>query len=609
MFGSFAKGETGPTIPVLEQETAYSIWLSLGILAKCPPDRFANEELLLVGSAQTVVEQSSVVGGRFVLQRRDQGCASQPHELIVDPRLDDGCHHRTLFQMNQADAMRRYIVDEVPPRPFDNELAIEIEILASDEPAVGLCYGYGEVLLLTMRLLPQSGDDCPVSCIVRDRESLLHSTEHLGSAILLDTVERHVGLHICSHADCLFRIGEFGEFCSDKRDNVVHVGTVPGAAISLVPRQGIHSSSVTTLRTLVLMIVLAVVAASCGGDDAATTTSELTTLAPVETTAATTTASSPSTTEATTTTAEGLTPSPLNGMGVEDPELLNRRVIAIKIDNHWDARPQSGIEQADAVYELLVEGGLTRFIALFHHSDTEYLGPVRSGRPTDPTLVKFLGAPLQISGAQPWVVSIILGDGVNLLGDTGATTFRIHTRSAPHNLYGSTILMREEADRRGYPDDPPAEPIFDFGDPTPGDPGAERINLDWSDNPIVHWEWTGTEYIRFNGDTPHTWRSAPVEGEEVVDTQIAMDTLVVLEAPKYWASSSNGAGSAVPALDTVGTGKAYVFYDGLVVEGQWQRDTIDERFELSLDDGTPIVVPAGRLWISVFPDNRPITWE
>lgn len=363
------------------------------------------------------------------------------------------------------------------------------------------------------------------------------------------------------------------------------------------------------LRTLVLVIAFAVVAAACGGDDAnTTTTAEITTLAPVTTTAGTSSTSS-STSEATTTTAEPLTPSPLNGMGVEDPSLLDRRVIAVKIDNHWDARPQSGIEQADAIYELLVEGGLTRFIALFHNSDTEYLGPVRSGRPTDPTLIKFLGAPLQISGAQPWVSSLIAGYGVNLLGDTGATTFRIHTRSAPHNLYGSTLLMREEADRRGYPDDPPAQPMFNFGDPTPGTPGADRINLDWSDNPIVHWVWTGTEYIRFNGDTPHNWLSAPVEGEDQVETQISMDTLVVLEATKYWASSKSGAGSAVPALHTVGTGTAYVFYDGKVVEGQWQRDSIDQRFELTLEDGTPIVVPAGRIWISVFPDNQPITWE
>jgi len=369
----------------------------------------------------------------------------------------------------------------------------------------------------------------------------------------------------------------------------------------LEPRIGIHSFDVTTTRSILAVLLVALTVAACGGEAATTTTVPVTSLPEVSTstTASTTTAAPPSSTTTTTT----LPPSPLNGMGVADRATLDRRVVAIKIDNHPDARPQSGIEQADAVYELLVEGGLTRFIALFQSSDTEYLGPVRSGRPTDPTLVKFLGAPLQISGAQPWVVRLINGLGVKLLGDNGNTTFRISSRSSPHNLYGSTILMREEADRRGYPDDPPPA-MFDFGDPTLSTTPATDITLDWSNAPVVRWEWNGSEYVRFNAATPHNWVTK--DGEE---SQIAIDTLVVLEARRYTASSSDGSGSSVPAEETVGEGTAYVFYNGVVVAGQWQRDSIDERFELSLPDGTPIVVPAGRIWISVFPSQQEITWE
>jgi len=364
-------------------------------------------------------------------------------------------------------------------------------------------------------------------------------------------------------------------------------------------------------RFLLILAVFAALAAACGSsDDTATTLGQMTTLAPIETTdAASTTAPTTTTTTTTTTTLAPLPMSPLNGMGVTDEDALERRVIAVKVDNHWNARPQSGIEQADAMYELLVEGGLTRFIALFHHSDTEYLGPIRSGRPTDPTLIKYLDAPLQISGAQSWVVGVILGYDVNLLGDNGNTTFRIRSRSAPHNLYGSTLLMRDESDRRGFADEPPVEPIFNFGEPTPGASGAGIVNLDWSDNPVVRWEWTGDEYIRFNGDKPHNWRSAPAEGTEQTDTQIATDTLVVIEAVRYTARSSSGEGSSVPALDTVGSGSAYVFYDGLVVEGEWQRTSAGERFELTLADGSPITIPPGRLWISVFPSNQQVTWE
>ena len=307
--------------------------------------------------------------------------------------------------------------------------------------------------------------------------------------------------------------------------------TLPAAAMPVGPGLRIHSSFVNTHKALLIMSAVVLIATACGGDDSATTAEELTTLAPVSTTVATTEAAVTTTTSTTTTTTEvPLPPSPLNGMGVEDEAALDRRIIAVKIDNHWNARPQSGIEQADAMYELLVEGGLTRFIALFHHTDAEYLGPIRSGRPTDPTLVKYLDAPLQISGAQSWVVGVIVSYDVDLLGDNGNTTFRIRSRSAPHNLYGSTLLMRDESDRRGYPDDPPAQPIFDFGEPTPGTPGATLVNLDWSNNPVVRWEWTGSEYIRWNGDQPHNWLSAPVDGEERTETQISTDTLVVIEA-------------------------------------------------------------------------------
>lgn len=387
-------------------------------------------------------------------------------------------------------------------------------------------------------------------------------------------------------------------------------------------------------KPLFALVAFVLVATACGGDDAEpTTTAPMTTLAAVETTAGDTTA--PITqAPATTATSGSLPPSPVNGMGVEDASAIDRRVIAVKIDNHWNARPQSGIEQADAIYELLVEGGLTRFIALFHHSDTEFLGPIRSGRPTDPTLVKYIGAPLQISGAQPWVSGIIAGHGVKVLGDNGNTTFRIRTRSAPHNLYGSTLSMRDEADRRGYPDDPPAEPLFDFGEPTPGADGATTVSMDWSNLPAVRWEWTGSEYLRFNGDQPHNWLALPEEQDEDSATeesedsgddqegttttttepedlehQIATDVIVVITANKYWASSSSGAGSSVPALETVGSGDAYVFYGGKVVEGSWARESVDERFELTLPDESPITIPAGRLWISIFPNNQQVTWQ
>jgi len=334
----------------------------------------------------------------------------------------------------------------------------------------------------------------------------------------------------------------------------------------------------------------------------------LTTLPQVTTAAATTTSSTSTTTTTTTTTSTTLgpqNPSPLNGLEVEDPALLDRRVIAVKIDNHPNARPQSGLQDAQLVYELLVEGGLTRFIAVFHDGDSQYVGPIRSLRPTDPTLVVYMDAPLQISGGQDWILSLARGRGLQIIGDDRVSTFRIGSRRAPHNLYGNSVKMRETADRRGWSDEQP-QPIFTFGEPAPSVTPATTITFDWSTRPEVVWRWDPvTEtYLRSNRDNPHDWIT--LDGDR---SQITAQTLLVLTARKYTASPASGEGSSVPALDTLGSGQAILFQQGVVVEGAWERDSYGDAFALSLPDGSEMVIPPGFLWISIFPSTSNLDWE
>jgi hypothetical protein len=293
---------------------------------------------------------------------------------------------------------------------------------------------------------------------------------------------------------------------------------------------------------------------------------------------------------------------PLNGLPADDPALLDRGVLAIKIDNHWNARPQSGIQEADAVYELLVEAGLTRFISLFHANDSDYLGPMRSGRPTDPTLLKPLGAIFTISGAQDWVISRIVGSGVQIIGEVRPATFRISSRSAPHDLYVDTTQLREYGDRQGYESEPPAD-LFSWGDFEPTE-AAEEITLRFSPETTVVWDWDGERYLRSINGVESEWLNG--DGET---GRISTDTLVVLFARRYTASPPAGTGgSSVPAMDTVGRGRALVFADGGVAEGVWERDDINDMFELTDPNDETLIVPAGRPWISVFPDNRTVSW-
>ena len=260
--------------------------------------------------------------------------------------------------------------------------------------------------------------------------------------------------------------------------------------------------------------------------------------------------------------------SPISGLPVEDPTLLDRKLVAVKIDNHWNARPQSGIERADAVFEVVVESGITRFIALFHHSDSDWVGPMRSARPTDWTLIRPLNGVLAISGGQPWITRKITRNGVPLIGDLGPPlTARWREREAPHNLYVDTYEARRVAAERGLGQEPPA-PLFSRGPLSgPEEAVATYVFFDWSDTVDAVWRWDGDQYLRSVDGKSQRWRTR--EGEET--GQISADVLIVLMAEHYTACPQ-GEGSCVPAWDTVGENRAIVFGEGRYVEGRWRRD-------------------------------------
>ena len=358
------------------------------------------------------------------------------------------------------------------------------------------------------------------------------------------------------------------------------------------------------LRILVLLAAVALVAAACSSDtDDTTTTTAFEALSSTTTPATSTTATTTTTTSTTTTTlAAGIDPT-INGLPAEE-DSYERRVVAVKIDNHPAARPQSGLQDADAVYEVLVEGGLTRFIAMFHQTDNEFVGPNRSGRPTDAALMAPLDGAFQISGAQSWVRDIFRKADVNVVYDNGITTFRMPHRKAPHNLYTSTPAIREFSDDQGWPDEAPRA-LFNYGnEPTPTTETAETITFDWSTQPNVIWEWDGEQYLRFNKTTPHEW----VDGDSQ-SGQVVFDTLVVLKGDQYIASSPSGAGSSVPAVHTTGSGEALVFHSGGLFEATWERETVEDMIRVVDDEGNDVILPPGRVWINMYPDHRALIWE
>lgn len=295
--------------------------------------------------------------------------------------------------------------------------------------------------------------------------------------------------------------------------------------------------------------------------------------------------------------------SPITGLPVDDPALVDRKLVAVKIDNHWDARPQSGLEQAEAVYEVVVESGILRFIGLFHHSDSDWVGPMRSLRPTDWTLVKPLNGVLAISGGQPWITRLVTRNGVPLIGDYGPPlTARWRERNAPHNLYVNTYEVRRIAADRGLNQEPPA-PLFKRGPLSgPAEATATYIFFEWSDTSDVVWRWDGSRYLRSVDGKSQLWRTR--EGET---GQISADVLIVLMAEGYRACPQ-GEGSCVPAWDTVGENRAIVFGEGRYAEGRWRRASAGEWFTITDAGGAEITVPPGRMWIMIYPETSDLVW-
>jgi hypothetical protein len=309
----------------------------------------------------------------------------------------------------------------------------------------------------------------------------------------------------------------------------------------------------------------------------------------------------------TTTTTEPAALSPVNGVPVKNDKWLERRVMAVKIDNHPNARPQSGLLDSDLVIEEEAEGGISRFIALFLQSDSENLGPMRSVRPTDIGFLSPLGATIGYSGGQPWIKEAVNAAGIPAIGETreNEATWRVSSRYAPHNLYVDTAKMRELADERGFPNDPPETGLLTFGKPPRelGEP-ASAVHIDWAFGNYVDWEWDEEEglWLRSQQGSPHNW----IDGEDE-ENQIGVETLVILAAPDYTAYPS-GTGTPVPATETIGTGRALVFHDGEVIEGTWERETVEDGFRLKTDDRT-LRVPPGEVWLTMHPDDEPAEWE
>ena len=293
--------------------------------------------------------------------------------------------------------------------------------------------------------------------------------------------------------------------------------------------------------------------------------------------------------------------SPVNGLPMAT-NANNSIVIGIKNDNNVNARPQSGPESADAVFEVLVEGGMTRFINIFYQSDTNYHGPIRSARPTDPTVLRPLGGVLVASGATGGLIPEIQDMGVPVITDRRPDYFRISSRKAPHNLYADTSLLKSTAISRGFKKVDNPQPLFPWGDPSFQNwSNNSYLTLTFSNYTKTTWTWNGNSYDRTyydayknqRNDNPHYW--IDVNGNS---SQISFKTVIALFCEPYIHPLQ------LPSVKTVGEGRAIILHGGKMIDAKWKRGSNLDPFHIVDSNNNILYVPKGKVWISLVPNTK-----
>lgn len=322
---------------------------------------------------------------------------------------------------------------------------------------------------------------------------------------------------------------------------------------------------------LAVTVVFATVIAACGGGGSDQAKPK-----------ATTTSAAP------TTTTVKVPVAPLTGLDDPSGQSLTRPALSVKVENTPDARPQAGIDQADVLYEEVVEGGITRFVAMFNSTVPQVVGPVRSVRAEDPDIVWPVGGIFAYSGGAQVNVDAINAAPVHAVDEDAAGAAMVRNepsqpqRDAPHNLYGiGPALFALGGDPK------PPGPLFTYvakdAPPVTGQGVLSfHVGFDPGYDPTWTWNATSGTWDRSIGGTPQT-----VTGPGHISP-----ANVVVQFTTY-----TGEGEA----QTVGEGDVWVFTDGTLRQGRWTRPDKGQPAKYVDAGGNPIPLRPGRTWVEVLP--------
>ena len=321
------------------------------------------------------------------------------------------------------------------------------------------------------------------------------------------------------------------------------------------------------------VVGLALLAGACGSGSEAQTTARTT---------------APSAAPPTTTTTVFIPTAPLTGLPDPNGASQTRAALSVKIENTPEARPQSGLDVADVVYEEVVEGGITRFWAIFSSAASPVVGPIRSVRFMDPNVVWPIGGVVAFSGGTNANVALIRQTPTVTVDENNAgdAFFREQTRFAPHNLYGDTAKLWA---RGGEP--VPPRPLFTYlakGETFVGE-GIDQFRVGFNPgyDPTYTWD-----------PATKTWKRAygPFPFMDVSGKQVAPENVIVQFV--HYPAGAEG--------ELIGEGEAWVFSDNKLLRAKWVKPNAETPTQFLNAFGVPIALTPGRTWVELLPTGSPV---
>jgi hypothetical protein len=289
-----------------------------------------------------------------------------------------------------------------------------------------------------------------------------------------------------------------------------------------------------------------------------------------------------------------LTGAPVPGGG----PVPSRPALAAKIDNFPDARPQSGVDQADVVFEEPVEGGITRLAAVFLCQQASLIGPVRSARNIDIGILGQLGQPLivHVGGINPVLANIDHSPIVNIdLGYHGDVIQRVPGRQAPYSTYAGTgALWGLEPGHTT----PPA-PLFTYSATTLAGTPIATVAIPFSDTANVVWLYDAASatFKRFYGLAP----DRQADGVQTSAANVVVQFVHLTYGP--WLENSEGGFEVQANLYENAGGPARIYRSGVEITGTWHRSSLGQATQFTDAAGEPIPLAPGPTWVELVPDT------